>query len=297
MAVVQIAQLAEGLEVIPRRRQEYHGVSVEEMDVEAILARKPQVALIDELAHTNVPGSQNVKRYQDVQDILASGIHVITTMNVQHLESLYDTVEKVVGVKIRERLPDSILADADQIVDVDLTTEDLRKRLETGKIYPKGLIETALTNFFRSSNLEKLRELTLRELASQIDLRRRETPEEESSVTPDQVMVCLSSRGPNSEKALALCIASGREAQPNWYAFYVQTPSEEATAIDAQTQRLLSNTLTLAKQLGALVLTYKGEDIADTILRFAREYRVGHIVLGAPHFRPFWKRLGEIGIF
>jgi len=288
---VQIAQLAEGLEVIPRRRQEYHGVSVEEMDVEAILARKPQVVLIDELAHTNVPGSQNMKRYQDVQDILAAGIHVITTMNVQHLESLYDTVEKAVGVKVRERLPDSVLADADQIVDVDLTTEDLRKRLEAGKIYPKERIEAALTNFFKSSNLEKLRELTLRELASQIDLRRRETPDEESSVTPDQVMVCLSSRGPNSEKLLRYASRLAGKLNRNWYAVYVQTPSEEATVIDAKTQRLLSDTLTLAKQLGALVFTYKGEDIADTILRFAREYRVGHIVLGAPNFRPLWARL------
>jgi two-component system sensor histidine kinase KdpD len=290
---LQIAQLAEGLEVIPRRRQEYHGVSVEEMDVEAILARKPQVALIDELAHTNVPGSRNMKRYQDVQDILAAGIHVITTMNVQHLESLYDTVEKAVGVKVRERLPDSVLADADQIVDVDLTTEDLRKRLEAGKIYPKERIEAALTNFFRSSNLEKLLELTLRELASQIDLRRRETLEEESSVTPDQVMVCLSSRGPNSEKLLRYASRLAGKLNRNWYAVYVQTPSEESTVIDAKTQRLLSDTLTLAKQLGALVFTYKGEDIADTILRFAREYRVGHIVLGAPNFRPFWERLGK----
>ena len=153
----EIAKLAEGLEVIPRYRQEYRGVTVEEMDVDAILARKPQVALIDELAHTNVPGSLNPKRYQDVEDILAAGIHVITTMNVQHLESLYNTVEKAVGVKVRERLPDSVLAEADQIVDVDLTTEDLRKRLEEGKIYPKERIEAALANFFKIPNLEKLR--------------------------------------------------------------------------------------------------------------------------------------------
>ena len=170
-----IARLAEGLEVVPRRRQEYRGVPVEEMDVEAVLARKPQVALIDELAHTNVPGSPNQKRYQDVQDILAAGIHVITTLNIQHLESLYNMVEKAVGVKVRERLPDSVLAEADQIVDVDLSTEDLQKRLEEGKIYPRERIQTALSNFFRTSNLEKLREMTLRELASQIDLRRRET--------------------------------------------------------------------------------------------------------------------------
>ncbi|MCX5884908.1 MAG: PTS sugar transporter subunit IIA [Proteobacteria bacterium] len=289
----EIAKLAEGLEVIPRYRQEYRGVTVEEMDVNAILARKPQVVLIDELAHTNVPGSLNPKRYQDVQDILADGIHVITTMNVQHLESLYNTVEKAVGVKVRERLPDSVLAEADQIVDVDLTTEDLRKRLEDGKIYPKGRIEAALTNFFKTSNLGKLRELALRELASQIDLRRRETPEEESGTTPDQVMVCLSSRGPNSEKLLRYASRLAGKLNRNWYAVYVQTPSEEATVIDTQIQRFISDTLTLAKQLGAMVFTYKGEDVADTILRFAKEYRVGHIVIGRSNPKPFWKRFGK----
>ena len=288
-----IAKLIDGLEVVPRRRQEYRGVPVEEMDVEALLARKPQVALIDELAHTNVPGSPNQKRYQDVQDILAAGIHVITTLNVQHLESLYNMVEKAVGVKVRERLPDSILAEADQIVDVDLSTEDLQKRLEEGKIYPRERIQTALSNFFRTSNLEKLRELTLRELASQIDSRRRETEEKESDITPDQIMVCLSSRGPNSDKLLRYASRLAGKLNRNWYAVYVQTPSEETTVIDARTQRLLSDTLTLAKQLGALVFTYKGEDIVDTILRFAREYRVGHIIIGRPGAKPFFKKFGK----
>ncbi len=145
---VETAQLAEGLEVVPRRSEEYRGVVLEEMDVDAVLARKPEVALIDELAHTNAPGSRNPKRYQDVQDILAAGIHVITTLNVQHLESLYDTVEKSVRVKVRERLPDTIIAEADEIVNVDVTPEDLRKRLQEGKIYPPERIPTALASFF-----------------------------------------------------------------------------------------------------------------------------------------------------
>ncbi len=287
----ETARLIDGLEVIPRLRQEYRGIIVEEMDAEAVIARKPQVALIDELAHTNVPGSRNPKRYQDVQDILASGIHVITTVNVQHLESLYDTVEKSVHVRVRERMPDTVLAEADQIVNVDLTTEDLRKRLEEGKIYPQERIETALSNFFIPSNLEQLRELTLRELASQIDLRRREPVEEENAPAPDQIMVCLSSQGPNSEALLRYASRLAGKLNRNWYAVYVQTPSEEPTAIDAQTQRVLSGTLTLAKQLGAMVFTYKGEDIADTLLRFAREYRVGHIVIGAATPLPWWKKL------
>jgi two-component system, OmpR family, sensor histidine kinase KdpD len=288
-----IAKLAAGLDIIPRRRQEYRGIAVEEMDVDAVLARKPQVVLIDELAHTNVPGSRNEKRYQDVEDILAAGIHVISTMNVQHLESLYDIVEKAVGVKVRERLPDSVLAEADEIVDVDLATADLRKRLEEGKIYPPERIKTALANFFVSSNLEKLRELTLRELASQIDLRRRETRAEDRGSASDQVMVCLSSRGPNSEKLLRYGSRLAGKLNRNWYAVYVQTPSEEPTVIDARLQRALSDTLTLAKQLGALVFTYKGEDIVDTMLRFAKEYRVGHIVVGRSHPKPFWKRIGK----
>lgn len=289
----EIARLAQGLEVVPRRRQEYHGIAVEEMDVDAVLRRKPQVALIDELAHTNVPGSRNAKRYEDVQDILAAGVHVISTMNVQHLESLYNIVEEAVGVKVRERLPDSVLAEADEIVDVDLATEDLRKRLEEGKIYPAERIETALANFFTASNLGKLREMTLRELASQIDLRRREEQGDENGASSDQVLVCLSSHGPNSEKLLRYGSRLAGKLNRNWYAIYVQTPSEEATVIDAQTQRHLSETLTLAKKLGAMVFTYKGEDIVDTILRFAKEYRVGQIVVGKSHPKPFWKRLGK----
>jgi len=287
----ETAKRIEGLEVVPRRRQEYRGVALEEMDLDAVLARKPQVALIDELAHTNVPGSRNPKRYQDIQDILAAGIHVVTTMNVQHLESLYDMVERATGVKIRDRIPDTVLSEADEIVNVDLTTEDLRKRLKEGKIYPPERIATALSNFFTESNLEELRELTLRELASQIDLRRRDAAEEDPFGGPDQIMVCLSSRGPNSEALLRFASRLAGRLNRNWYSVYVQTPSEEPTAIDARTQRILSGTLTLAKQLGAMVFTYKGEDVTDTLFRFAREYRVGTIVVGTSRPVPAWRRL------
>ncbi len=285
------AALLNGLEIMPRRALEYRGIPFEEMDLEGILRRKPQAVLVDELAHTNVPGSRNAKRYQDVQDILAAGIHVITTLNLQHLESLYNTVERITGVRVRERLPDAVVADADEIVNVDLTTEDLRKRLEEGKVYTLERIETALANFFRKTNLEQLRELTLREMASQIDMRSRATEDSELPATPDQVMVCLSSRGPNSEMLLRYASRLAGRLNRNWYAVYVQTPSEEPTAIDIHTQRALSGTLTLAKQLGAMVFTYKGEDIAETLLHFAEEYRVGHIVLGTPGPISFWKRV------
>jgi len=249
------------------------------------------VVLIDELAHTNVPGSRNPKRYQDVQEILAAGIHVITTLNVQHLESLYNTVEQLIGVKVRERLPDSVLAEADQIVNIDLAAEDLQKRLQEGKIYPRERIAAALENFFTASNLEHLRELTLRETASQLDLKRREIKANADGNAPDQIMVCLSSRGPNSARLLRFASRLAGRLNRNWYAVYVQTPSEEPTVIDATTQRLLADTLTLANQLGAMVFTFKGQDIPDTILRFAKEYRVGQIVIGKPRTIPLWKKM------
>ena len=287
----ETARLVEGLEVVPRVHQEYHGIVVEEMDVDAILARRPELVLVDELAHTNIPGSRNHKRYQDVQDILAAGIHVITTVNVQHLESLYNTVERGLGVSVRERLPDNVLAEAEEIINVDLSTEDLQQRLREGKNYPGATHSDGPFQLLHSLQSQQLREITLRELASHIDLRRRETGAEEIEPTPDQVMVCLSSRGPNSEMLLRYASRFAGRLSRSWYAVYVQTSKEGAALVDSATQRLISNTLTMAKQLGGVVFTYKGEDVADTILRFAKEYRVGHIIVGAPAKRPLWKRL------
>jgi two-component system sensor histidine kinase KdpD len=222
---------------------------------------------------------------------LDAGIHVISTLNIQHLESLYNVVEQATGVKVRERIPDAVLAEADQLVNVDLTYQDLQERLKEGKIYPKQRIATALQNFFKKTNLDQLRELALREMAAHIDMRYHNPLQEEISATPDQVMVCLSSRGPNSEKLLRYASRVAGRLNRNWYAVYVQTPSEEPTTIEAATQRMLSDTLTLAKQLGAIVFTFKGEDITKTILQIAKEYRVGHIVIGSPRKLPFWERL------
>lgn len=286
----ETARLAEGLEVVPRRRIQYHGILIEEMDLDAVLARQPKVALVDELAHTNVPGGKHLKRYQDVQTLLDAGIHVISTLNIQHLESLYDTVESLVNVKVHERLPDSVLFDADEIVNVDLATQDLQQRLREGKIYPKERVSTALEHFFQRGNLDELRELTLRELASQLDIKRRSTPTEDQHAAPDQVMVCLSSRGPNAAVLLRYGSRLAGRLNRDWYAVYIQTPQEAPTVIDTVTQRFLLETLTLANSLGAIVFTYKGEDVADTILHFAREYRVGHIVIGKSPPLPFWKR-------
>ena len=284
-----VSQVGE-LEVVPRRREDYKGVVMEEMDLDAILARKPQVVLVDELAHTNLPGSRNAKRYQDVRDIQAAGIHVISTLNIQHLESLYDTVEALIKVKVRERIPDSVLAEADEVVNVDLSTADLQERLKAGHIYPQERVAATLENFFVAGKLEQLRELTLRELAAQLDLKRREQPAQEAGSAPDQVLVCLG--GQRGVQAALLRYGSrlaGR-LNRNWYALYVQTPDEDPLLIDAEAQRKLSDSLTLANQLGATVFTFKGEDPSQTILRFAREYRVGHIVLGRPRPLPRWRR-------
>lgn len=294
----ETAALLAGLRVLPQRKMSYRGIELFELDVDAILAERPSVVLVDELAHTNVPGSRNSKRYQDVEEILSAGIHVITTLNVQHLESLYETVERATGVRVKERLPDRVVAEADQVVNVDLTTQDLRRRLKEGKIYGTDRISAALENFFRTVNLEQLREISLREMASHIDTKRRNPFEEQIPSNPDQVMVCLSSRGPNSEALLRYASRLAGRLNRNWYAVYVQTESERPTVIDSETQRLLANTLSLAQQLGATVFTYRGDDIVKTILQFAREYRVGHIVIGTSGRNiSFWRRLfGEKGI-
>jgi|GEM_PF-87415 len=280
-----------GLPEIPPRQIDYRGVNLRDLDLEALLKRKPEVALIDELAHTNVPGSPNTKRYQDVLEILAAGIHVVTTLNVQHLESLYDTVERLIGVRVKERLPDWVLADADQLVNVDLAPEDLRRRLEDGQVYAAERVPAALDNFFRASNLEQLRELTLREIASIIERRARRTPGEEGLQAPDQIVVCLSSRSPDAAALLRYASRLAGKLNRSWYALHVQTSNEDPARLDAETRERLSEALALGHQLGAMVFTFKGEDIADTILRFAREYRVGHVVVGRPGELPLWQRL------
>lgn len=283
--------LLQGLEIIPRRKISYKGIEIDEMDIDAVLARRPAVVLVDELAHTNAPGSRNRKRYQDVEEILAAGIHVISTLNIQHLESLYDTVERAVRIKVKERVPDKILAEADQIVNVDLSAEDLRKRLSEGKVYTPERIEVAMEGFFKDTNLGQLRELTLREIASYIESRRRGPLEEELPSTPDQIMVCLSSKGENSDMLLRYASRLAGKLNRSWYAVYVQTPAENPLLIEPKTQRLLGDTLTLAKQLGAIVFTFKGEDVTKTILQFAKEYRVGHIVVGTPRKISLFRRL------
>ncbi len=284
--------LLSGLEIIPRKSLFYRGIEITEMDIDAVLQRHSAVVLVDELAHTNVPGSRHSRRYEDIEEILAAGIHVISTLNIQHIESLYETVEQATGVKVKERVPDRILALADQLVNVDITTDDLRQRLSEGKVYVPGRLEAALANFFQSENLEQLRELTLRELAAQLDSKRRNHIHDDSVSNPDQLMVCLSSKTRNCESILRYASRIAGRLNRDWYAVYVQTLSDSPTNIDAKVQRLLSNTLALAQQLGATVFTYKGDDVVKTILQFAREYRVGHIIIGNSGRKlSLWQRL------
>ena len=284
--------LLSGLDIMARKSLHYRGIEITEMDIDAILQRNPSVVLVDELAHTNVPGSRNSKRYEDVEEILSAGIHVISTLNIQHIESLYETVEHATGVKVKERVPDRILGLADQLVNVDITTDDLRQRLSEGKVYVPGRTEAALANFFRPENLEQLRELTLRELAAKLDAKRRNQLPDESASNPDQLMVCLSSKTQNCEAILRYASRIAGRLNRNWYAVYVQTLSDSPTNIDARVQRLLANTLALAQQLGATVFTYKGDDVVKTILQFAREYGVGHIIIGNSGRKlPWWQKI------
>lgn len=285
----ETAALIEGLEQVPRRRIEYRGVVLEEMDVDAILARRPTVCLVDELAHTNAPGSRNAKRYQDIDDLVRAGINVISTLNIQHLESLYDLVEKATTVKVKERVPDYILGMADQLVNVDVSAEDLRERLLAGKIYPAERIERALENFFTQTNLTRLRELALEEIAHRLDRRQSEQKDGGTGTTSERVMVCLSSRSPNAEQLLRAGSRLADRLGASWYAVYIQTPQEEVHRIDAATQRQISNALTVTHHLGGTPMTFKGTDVVSTIVAFAREYGITHLVIGRT-LRP-WYRL------
>jgi two-component system sensor histidine kinase KdpD len=277
------AQIAD-LNIIPPRVTKYHGIELREMDVDAIITRKPTVVLVDELAHTNAPGSKHNKRYEDVNDLLRAGISVIATVNIQHFESLYNIVEEATGVKVKERVPDEIISQADQIVNIDLPAEDLQERLNAGKIYPKERIEAALANFFTNKNLTRLREMTLSETANFLDRQQRSNSEQEKQVSAlGQVMVAISSLGPDPGRLLRKTARLAAMLNAQWYAVNVRTPRESAIRIDATTQRHLSDTLETAQKMGGLVIVLKQEQVAAALIAFAREYGITHIVLGKPH--------------
>jgi two-component system, OmpR family, sensor histidine kinase KdpD len=279
------------LEIIAPKVIEYRGVTLREMDLDAALERKPTVCLVDELAHTNAPGCRRAKRWQDVDELLRSGVHVITTLNVQHIESLYDIVERYTGVKVKERIPDRVVAEADQIVNVDVSEEDLLERLRAGKVYPAERIERAMANFFTPGNLNRLRELTLSELAHLIDRKNRPAVEETNGPSAtERVMVGLSSKSPHASALLRKTARLADRMNAPWYAVYIQTPSEDLTRIDAATQRMIGKNLELAQQLGGRPMTFKGPDVVGAILAFAREYQIRIVVLGKSG-QPWYRRL------
>jgi len=288
----ETAALIGGLEVVPRRSIEYRGVVVEEMDLEGVLRRAPAVVIVDEIPHTNVPGSKNRKRYQDVLDLLGAGINVIGALNVQHLESLNDLIARNTGVTVRETVPDSFLEQADQVVNLDLAVEDLVERLRTGKIYPQEKIPWALEHFFRDSNLATLRELSLREVAESLD---RSAAQRSPIGAPAQrasgrVMVCLSSNPPH---ALALLRRGSRTAgrlNTDWYVVYVETPREAPERIDSEAQRHLLGNIDKARELGAEVVRIKSDDPAGALIDFARTHRVSDVIIGRTEL-PWWRRL------
>jgi two-component system sensor histidine kinase KdpD len=291
--------LIEGLEVVPRRRIEYRGVTVEEMDLDAVLRRKPDVAVVDEIAHTNVPGSRNRKRYQDVLELCAAGINVIGAFNIQHLESLNDLVERVTGVVVRETVPDSFLKQADQIVNLDLTVEDLQERLEAGKIYAEDKVSWALESFFQQQNLSILRELALREVAESLE-RASEAQARRDEAGADRaggnrhghgrVMVCMSSYPPFAATLLRRGSRAAGRLNTDWFVVYVETPREAPNRIDAEAQRHLLANIERARELGAEVVRLQARDPVPAIIDFARSHGVGTIIIGRSH-RPWWRQL------
>jgi two-component system sensor histidine kinase KdpD len=288
----ETAALIGDLEVVPRRKIAYRGVEVEEMDVEAVRARAPAVALVDEIPHTNVPGSRNRKRYQDVLDLLAAGVSVIGALNIQHLESLNDLIARNTGVTVRETVPDSFLEQADQIVNLDLAVEDLVERLKAGKIYPSEKIPWALEHFFRDANLATLRELSLREVAESLDRSAAQRAPVGAGAlrAAGRVMVCLSSNPPH---ALALLRRGSRMAgrlNTDWFVVYVETPRESPERIDSEAQRHLLANVDKARELGAEVVRLKAGDPAAALIDFARSHRVSDVIIGRTEL-PWWRRL------
>jgi two-component system sensor histidine kinase KdpD len=299
----ETAALAAGLEEMPRRKIEYRGVFIEEMDLDGLIARKPEIAVVDEIAHTNVPGSRNKRRYQDVLEILEAGISVIGAFNIQHLESLNDLVERVTQVKARETVPDGFLRQADQIVNLDLAVEDLLERLRSGKIYAPDKVAAALENFFMNDKLATLRELALREVAESLD--RTGTGRQRGGAAAragerggsaakgaelGRVMVCMSSY---PQRAAALLRRGSRLAgklNTDWFVVYVETPKEAPHLIDAESQRHLLANIEKARELGAEVVRLKGQEIVAALLDFARSHGVGQIVLGRSRDR-WWNDL------
>ncbi len=280
------------LEVIPPRTMQYHGITLKEMDLNAVLARKPTVALVDELAHTNAPESKNRKRYEDIQDLISAGINVISTVNIQHLESLYNIVEQSTGVRVKERIPDEIVTQADQIVNVDLPAEDLLDRLESGKIYPKERIKAAMANFFTKTNLTRLREMTLSET--------RQLPRSPATgddrVSGAECQRAGSGNGSDQQPRTGSWPATSQDSatrcpaeRPSGTRSTCSTPEESAVGSTPKLNAGSPTRWRRRKRWAAWSSSMKGEDVAQALISFAREYGITHIVVGRPGHKRRWQ--------
>jgi two-component system sensor histidine kinase KdpD len=270
------------LEVVPRRKVAYRGVTLEELDVDAVIARRPRVCVVDELAHTNAPGSPREKRYQDVLALLDAGIGVMTAVNIQHLETLNDAVARATGIRVRETVPDTFLDRADEVINVDVTVEELRTRLREGRVYRPEKIQHALSNFFRKGNLSTLRELALRVVADDVgdkaaDYRAREGLE--PPLIPERVMVCMSSN-PDAPRVIRTGARIAGRLGSRWYAVYVETPAETPDHIKARDAEGLQQNIRLAESLGATVVRVKARKAAEGLIAFAQREGVTHVIFG-----------------
>ncbi len=281
-----IAQ-AVGLEIVPLKIVKYGKLELKELDVEGVVKRHPTIALVDELAHSNAPGSKNKKRYEDVKELLDAGINVITTLNIQHLESLYNVIENSTGIKVLERIPDEVLAQADLIVNVDIEADDLIERLKAGKIYRLDRIDTALNNFFTSQNLTRLREIALSETANFLDRRQRE---KSSTITKpsalNKVMVRVRGGEPNIEAILRGASRLASQLNAQWYVVHVSTSADESRALDPYHEKIAA-VMKLAENMGAETIIVKDDNIPQALIQFVRANGVTYIVQGHPGKKMF----------
>ncbi len=275
--------LLDGLPIIPRRKLFYKGKELEELDVQAVINLRPEVVIVDELAHTNIEGSKNEKRWQDVMDILDAGINVISAVNIQHIESLNHDVREITGVEVQERVPDSVVTQADEVVNIDLTAAELITRLKEGKIYEHAKIETALNNFFKSEHILQLRELALKEVASQVE---RKVETEITMVNPikrEKLLACISSNEKTAKNVIRKTARLANYYNGKWYVLYVQTPKESADKIALDKQRHLINNLKLATELGAEIIKIEGKNVTRSIMGQCEQRKITTVCIGKPH--------------
>ncbi|WP_316812206.1 sensor protein KdpD [Pedobacter heparinus] len=279
--------LLHGIPLIQRRKIFYKGKELEEMDVNAIINLHPEVVIVDELAHTNVEGSKNGKRWQDVVDILEAGISVISAVNIQHLESMNEEIEKIIGIPITERIPDRILELADEIVNIDLTADELIDRLKAGKIYDKTKIERALGNFFQSERILQLRELALKEVAHHLERKISIEIPKQIKLRPERFLACISTNNTTAKIVIRKTARLASYYRSPWIVLYVQNSHESGDRVKLDLQRHLINNFKLATELGAEVIKVKSNHITQTILKVAEEKEITTICIGKPHLNLF----------